>query len=409
MNGIGRLHLRRSAGLGALLAGLVLVELHIFGRGRIWAHEWLWAFYQYHFVTVLLGPPSAGVAAWEGQRVARSGEVTAASGATLRAAVLAWASVYAWVLIAYAVGLATVVTLVRMAGTPGWPDRVSVSTVGPAVALLAAETAIGFMVGRLVRSPLVPPVVAVGCFLVVLFFYISGPARLVDVGGASGSLLGLAPRSELQAAQILLYLSLTLAAFLGLLWAQRAPGVMRAGATIVALAVVGVTGRNVVAQGPDSFREADVPLVCVGTRPEVCVGPGYRRLAPAVRDILLPYVEELEAAGAPVPERFAQGALRGEGSAPIGTLVFHLIRYGQAQAESTGPFEIVNWYAGDSCDLVREPASTAFDGVAFWLLARVHPEHVVAPLRPPVLSRGTLEEQRAWIRDAVRVLMACGR
>jgi hypothetical protein len=409
MSALARVHLGRSAGARAFLALVVLAELHIFGRSRLWVHEWLWALYQYHFVTVILGPPAAGVAAWEGQRVARASDVSAAAGTTLRAAVMAWAGVYAWVLLAYGVGLLTVVTLVRGAGTPGWPDAASLATVGPPIVLLAAETAAGFVIGRLVRSPLAPPGVAVGCFLVILLFYIAGPAHLVDVGGAGNPMLGHQLRPDLLAAQILLYLSLTLAAFSALVWTRNSPGVIRVGAMVVGLGLVAVALGNLLGQGPDKFRRVDATLLCVGTRPQVCVGPGYAPMASHIRAMLLPYLEELRAAGVPVPERFSMTAHPGEATAPLEGVVFALLRYGERYAEEAAAAQILGWYVRPTCDLFRKPASTAFDGVLSWLGARVYPERVVVPPRPRVLSQGALEEQRAWIRDAVRVLMACGR
>ncbi len=409
MSSIWRVHLRRSSALAALPAFLILVGLHVFGRGRMWVHEWLWALYQYHFVTVLLGPPAAGVAAWEGQRAARSSEVAAAAGATVRAMVASWAGVYAWTLVAYAAGLVAVVALVRMAGTPAWPDGVAASTLGPPATLLAAETAVGFAIGRGIRSPLVPPFVAVGTFLVVLFSYTVGPARLLDVGGASASMLGLAPRPSLQVSQILLYLALALAALSSPMWARGRTVARRAGATLAVSVVLAAAAANVVRQGPDHFQRVPTPLRCIGAEPEVCVGPGYARLAADARALLLPYLDELQGAGAPVPERFEQTANRGERAAPLGGLMFQLIRYGPEVAEAGAPAAIVLWYMGPSCDVFREPAATAFDGLTAWLESRVHPERVIGELDPPVLSRGTLDEQRAWVRRAVRVLMACGQ
>ena len=51
-----RASLRRSAALRALPV-LVAVSIgHVLARNQTWAHEWMWACYQYQFVTVLLGP-----------------------------------------------------------------------------------------------------------------------------------------------------------------------------------------------------------------------------------------------------------------------------------------------------------------------------------------------------------------
>ncbi|GIU98724.1 MAG: hypothetical protein KatS3mg014_0340 [Actinomycetota bacterium] len=408
MTGIGALHARRSAASVAFPTLIVLVALHIFGRGRIWVYEWLWAFYQYQFVTVLLGPVVAGGSAWEGRRVARAREVAESAGMAVRTVLAAWAGVCGWVLAAYGAGLVIVVLLVWLAGTPGWPDAASISTVGPAVAVLAGAAAVGIGLGYALRSPLVPAVVTVGWFLAVLYFYIAGPSRFVDVGGASGSLLGLAPRPELQAAQIALYASLAAASFLALVWGRGLHGMRRAGAVAAAVVLVAPAAWVLEGLGPDHFRTTDERLVCVGTRPEVCVGPGYASFAEQARAMLIPYLAELEAAGVDVPQRFEQTAGRGEAAAPLGGLMFALVRYGPAQAARSAPFEIIDRYVPPDCDIFREPASTAWDGVTDWLIARVDPQRAFVPPSPRILSEGTLREQRAWVREAVQTLMTCG-
>src|SRR5581483_836717 len=79
MRRLAAVAVRRSIGLMACPALLVLVGLHIFGRSRPWEHEWLWAIYQYHFSTVLLGPAAAGLAAWEGFRAQQAEDLLESS------------------------------------------------------------------------------------------------------------------------------------------------------------------------------------------------------------------------------------------------------------------------------------------------------------------------------------------
>ncbi|HXF72449.1 MAG TPA: hypothetical protein VNO79_07570 [Actinomycetota bacterium] len=405
MSGAARLHLRRSAGLAAFPAFLASVGLHVLARDRLWVHEWLWAVYQYHFVTVLLGPVAAGVAAWEGQRVARADDLSAAAGARLRAAAWAWAAVMGWVLATYAIGLAAVIALVRAAGTPGWPDATALSTLGPPIALLAAETSTGFVVGLVVSSPLVPPLVATAWFLLVLFLYVAGPATLVTVGGSS-SLLGLAPRRALQAAQVELYLSVVAASAAWVI-ARPARPLAKAAACLVGLSLVALGVHRVSDEGPRIFQRTRVTLACIGSEPTICVGPGYVPMAHRIRALLGPYLDELRAAGAPVPSRFDQTALPGEAAAPLGGLVYSLLRYDDPSA---APFAIIDWYLGPTCDVSRDPAATAFDGLATWLQARVGPRSGGIPEQPVgTFPGGSLEQQRAWVRHAVRVLSACGR
>jgi hypothetical protein len=203
---------RRSFGLTMLAAMVGIVLLHIFARERPWTHEWFWAAYQLNFVTVMLAPVVAGVAAWEGVRFARGRTLLETSNRVLAGLLGIWAALLVWVFLAYAIGLALVVVMVKLAGTPGLPELDALVAVIPALALLAAAGAIGLAIGWMVKNPLAAPACAVGCFLLILLLYLRGPGQLVIVGGATDSLLALRPRPELQAAQVLCYLACSFAA-----------------------------------------------------------------------------------------------------------------------------------------------------------------------------------------------------
>jgi hypothetical protein len=110
--------LRRSIGLVALPALLALVLVHIYARGRLWSHEWLWGFYNYHFLLTMLGPIGAGLGAWEGFRLSRASDLLAGSGRTLSATASAWAALMAWLLVAYGFGLSLVVAHILLEGSP---------------------------------------------------------------------------------------------------------------------------------------------------------------------------------------------------------------------------------------------------------------------------------------------------
>src|SRR5450432_2178551 len=94
----------RSAGRAAAPVMLAVVIAHLALRSRAWTHEWMWAYYQFGFVTVLLGPLLAGVAAWEGWRLSSSADLLTPSLRPRRAATQAWAATLAWGLLLYAAG-----------------------------------------------------------------------------------------------------------------------------------------------------------------------------------------------------------------------------------------------------------------------------------------------------------------
>ena len=209
-----RLALRRSAGRLAAPVMLAVVAAHVLLRGRTWTHEWLWAVYQFGFVVILLGPLVAGIAAWEGWRLSTAGDLLATSLRPRQAAVQTWLATVAWGVLVYLVGLGTVVVLVLAAGAPGWPDLRVLGAALPPLALLAAEAAVGMLAGWWLRHALAAPAAALGCFGLSLWCYASGPSQFITVGGATSSLVGLAPRPGVELAQLLFFAAAALAAVL---------------------------------------------------------------------------------------------------------------------------------------------------------------------------------------------------
>lgn len=269
--------MRRSIGGRALPALLVLLGLHIFARARPWTHEWLWAVFQFHFSTVLLGPAAAGLAAWEGFRIQRTEDLLESSGRAGRAIVLSWAAVFAWVLLAYGAGLLTVVALVKVSGTPSLPGIPEFLSLFPAVALLAAEMSTSFVVGWRIRSPLVAPAAAIVWFLVTMFLYVSGPEAAIRVGGASASLVGLRPRPDVQAVQVLFYGSLTA---VSLVWARRRTHIEDVGARVLRMGsfTVPILAAILLTQPSPNVLEPTPPeLECVGSEPALWLRSGVRR------------------------------------------------------------------------------------------------------------------------------------
>lgn len=115
------------------------------GSARV--HEWFWAFFNYHFVTIFLGPLAAGLGAWEGARLTPAADLLVSSGGQRRAMRSAWTGVVVWIGAVYLAGIVGVAALVKMAGTPGVPDVVAFSTLGPAFAFMAMWVAVGCAVG----------------------------------------------------------------------------------------------------------------------------------------------------------------------------------------------------------------------------------------------------------------------
>lgn len=400
--------LRRSSAFVALPVMLALVATHLALRSRSWTHEWRWSIYQLGFVTILLGPLLAGVAAWEGWRLSGAADLLATSPRRVRAAAVAWASTVFWGFAAFASGLLAVLVMVKAAGTPGWPSSADLVATLPPLGLLAAEAAVGLLAGWWIRHPLAAPAAALGCFLLSLSLYVSDSGQFITVGGVGGSMVNLAPRADVQSAQLFFYAAVAVLALP--LTARARPGSRIRGpaaadATIGAglLALVGATA---LLHGQSGLLLTPVhdPLTCVGRAPTVCVAPGYVADAVGARRALLPYLHRLAQAGVTVPTRFEQGGRSGRGT--VGEIDAQLLLGAHADAG----FAVLNSFFSKECafsggaELQRE-----WSGVAAWLMAAGGKAALEDPQLPAIIRGPATPEQLAWIRNALADLSACGR
>jgi hypothetical protein len=400
---IGATSIRRSVGLTAFPVLVALVVAHVLGRDRTWVHEWVWGLYQYGFVTVLLGPLVAGVAAWEGARLARARTLVRTADRAVGAVAVAWLGVASWTFAAYAAGLALVAALVVGAGTPGLPPPIAVAATVPPALLLVAEAAGGLAVGWWARQVLVAPAVTIGVFLLTLWLYVSGPGALVVVGGATGSLADLEPRASLVVWQCVWFTSATA---LGIVAAAALPGWLRhprrwllpaAVTATVALAVPLVgQGEVYLVSLPAGARQE----VCTGTAPTVCVLPGYARHAVEARRALLPYLDAFRRLGVPVPSTFRQDATPGEQT--VGPVASDLLLGNRSLAK----FAVLAAYLPKSCANQVDLLDT-YSWLAAWLSSTVDHERTSDPTVPALVLGPDSPAQRAWVLDAVRSLRDC--
>lgn len=395
---------RRSVGRIAAPVMVAVVAAHLFLRSRTWTHEWMWAIYQFGFVTILLGPVLAGIAAWEGWRLSTSSDLLTTSLRPRRAAGMEWAATLAWGLLIYFTGLFVVTVLVRDGGTPGWPDPRELGAALPPIALLGAETGLGMLAGWWVRHALAAPAAALGCFLLSLWFYAAGPSQFITVGGATASLVGLAPRPGLEVAQVLCFVAMASTAVLLVARARpfsAAPVVPAGRIPVIASGVVLVAAATLLhSYGQDVLEPVDARLICVGTTPAVCVAPGYLSDAARARTILLPFLGRLKAAGVPVPPVFRQGATPGRlAAAPIDASFL-------LGDDTEVPFLILNAYVSKSCfDTAPSRLQDEWSDVITWLDPRATKASKADAGSPDPANPAEL----AVIRKDIADLTACGR
>jgi len=384
----------RSLGLWTSPVLALVIAVNTLARDTSWTREWLWAAYQYHFTVVVLGPVVAALATVEGARWARRSPV-----GDRRSLAAAWAALMLWVGLVYVGGLAAVLGWADASGMPGAPRWGELLSLGPPLALLAAESAAGFAAGVRTRRYVWAPAVGVACLAVVLWSYrVFGPANPLVVGGATASLVGLRLRPDLQAAQTLCFAGVAAATLLGLRVdtgdAGRPPSARAARLrTPLTVAVLGSAVVVVALVRSDQFEPVAPDLRCDGGPPAFCAAPGYSDRLPAVRRAAEPRLAALRRTGVVTPPRFEQAAVWRSPSRAVDIS-------GSLLAARPGPVlsdELVTWYVPAGCGWERDPALIAAYGGAYdWL------EHAGSP---GVVTADPAGEER--FRRSVATLRAC--
>ena len=298
-----RTSMRRGPAVVAFFVSLVVCTLHVVLRETWWRYEWHWAWYQFHFGTILLGPVVAGIAYDWGAVLHRSRPVLEAAGRVWAALTAAGAALVLAVLAAYLLVLGGVSVVVGRTTGLG-PDAETFATLAPPVALLIGCTAFGLAIGFRVGSRGLAPVWAIVTFAFLMAGYTVFPARFTKVGGATASLIGIRTRPEVQVGQVALFLG-TSALVVGLASLPRRSNAARAMAS-VGLAL-GLGGFALLSSQPkNEFRPHGYALTCVGEEPTICLEPGWVAAEPDIREPLARYDRSLAAADLPRFETYAQ-------------------------------------------------------------------------------------------------------
>jgi hypothetical protein len=366
----------------ALVGTAAILSAHVLLRPTWWRYEWQWSWFQFHFSTILLTPFTAGLACWWGTRWARARTLVGSSPRANVALVRVVAAVWVPTVVAYLVGLALVSTFVAITTGVAPRPRILLSLLPP-LALLGTASAIGVAIGYRWASRALAPLVGVAGFVVLMFGYTVGPARFVKVGGATASLLGLAPRPEVQVGQTALFSGIALVAIVLVARSgprRGMPTAIRVGLPL-GLVIAGAWGLR--AAGNEEFDKVSVPMVCEGSRPEICVDAGYRSTIPQLRANFVPSFRSLEAASLPVPDALVQLPMDGKPDATVFDPVT-MLRY-----PDFGDGALISGYIPDDCDiLVNDRAGVGFDGLSLYLQRTYHQTEVsVTPEERDLLHR----------------------
>lgn len=309
--------------LTSVLLAVGLITL--LDRGLVWVGSWRQAIDWGTGTVILLGPLAAGLAAWQ---YARMREVHFADFAsTAPRGLTAWLAPggLVWIQGSLAVVGSTLVAGLTTAffDVPShWTD---LAIVPGALAVLAADVAIGAALGVATGHPwIAPPAVVVVYVLGVASGWGLLPG-IFDTGGATGSLVG----EQFNGPVIFLQALAALGIAAGATWAVVSVLAIRSRWTMTALVLPVLAGAAAYVQlgdtGHERYRYTDDPIryTCAGESPEVCLAADTPRPLKALEREFARQAAILEPLGFPLPERFLQSIPGMRYSGDVGIIPFY--------------------------------------------------------------------------------------
>lgn len=387
---------RRSLAVPAFPAFVLVVAAQLWLRPRPWVHEWYWTIDVHNFTTILLAPLVAGIAAWAGAEWSATADWAASLGRSMRVVRGAVLPIAVLSSVVYTGSLVVAGAMTSTAGTPGLPSISELVAALPALAAIWLATAVGFAAGWVARKPLVAPVVALTLFGVLFAGYTVLPEQWFRIGGATSSLLALAPRTGLQLLQVLFYVAMGAASLqIAVHYTSRHQEARWITVTLAA----GCAGL-LLAIGGMRFVETPPKLRCAGSAPRICLGNGYDHLRAGTRQTLGGPFRKLAAAGFSPPATVTQDVLDVQPNVVrIGTEVPTL-----DDARNLLVFAIIP----EDCDVFRDEGTySRYITVWYWVGSLLGMESGVIPNVDPVVSEGDSAQSRAVVKSIAVELATC--
>lgn len=399
MSGLRGAVLRRSVAASAIPAFLLVIVSHLALRPDGWTHEWYWTFDSFNFVTILLAPVVAGVATWEGASWSATAESARSSGRVGSVVVWAWVPTAAISSAVFLAGAVAAGVMTSMSGTPGLPGLAEVFALAPGVGLLCLCSAIGVAVGWVMGRALLAPVVSIAVFALLFAGYTVLPNHLFRIGGATGSLMSLAPRTPVHVLQLGFYLLSSAAILAGVVRHAQPPS--DRGRAFIPVSAAALSSALVLTFiGGLRFVDHPAELVCRGESPEVCLGPGYDHLRESISDVLTEPFALLTTAGFAAPTRVTQDLLdNAPGALRVGT---------RPPAKDDVHDLLVFAIIPPDCDVFRDEATYSdYSTVWSWVGALLGLDTGIVPNADPVVARGDSAASRRIIHDISDRLQTC--
>ncbi|MEV7481134.1 hypothetical protein [Streptomyces halstedii] len=348
---------------------------------------------------VITGPLVAGMATWLGAREKRRG-LAYLRALSPRADWLYPAAeliaVLAWTALSYAVVLLTVALRTSFMGATG---RFSLSAALAGAMGLCLHAVAGYAVGRCWHGRIVPPLVAIGAFVITLYgsngygssWYLLFPVLIDDPDPFSAWQPGLYWRQLLWLfALVALVTSLCFAAV------SRSRALLACVAMSAALAV---TGGYVTWQLRGVYfepGEPDFTYACRQGTVTVCVNPTFRAALPELDESFAEISGKLDGTPGEIT-RLEQRPRGVGGAASPGAHAIHMDNLGPGWLGEVRSEFLQELVDQDACMDAEEDAYLLTESVASWMADEVVPESSRSAYASDHLRDLSPEESRAWL------------
>jgi len=394
------------------LSGVGLLVL--FGPGDRWTGSWKMALDQGTGTVVLIGPATAGLAAWCYARMRELSWDRWLAG--VRRGLLGWLAPLVTVgLIGLAATTACTVVAVVLAQRAGAsPVPHELGTFGQVAAVIGCQATTGALIGARLRTVAAAPTAVVSTLLLEV---VTSPAHVGDVyrtGGVTGPLaaetfdLGTLARESL-------LLVLATGVLVLLLTRSVTPRLGRSRSVLLGAGAVAVLAGWLAlnSYGFERYRPVagEPTMSCRGHAPAVCTSTDTVRPLAALRSGLARQSRALERAGAVLPDRFVQD-LPGRAPAEDGLIIMTTEEVlGEKVSAMSVAISLATPHAcpGFTSDRVPGRALEVKSILVDWIADHGSPTARVMPgtsAEGRWLSR-PFAEQAAWVRDTYALLTSC--
>ncbi len=285
-----------------VLATAVLLVPHITLRSFFWRYEWAATIEVYCFSNVIIGPIAAAISCgWAVNFRRKSPHIFILRQRRYTAALQESFTLFFPIMAIWILGLIAVLLITLITSMPGIPDLRLVLPPISTLTFIYLNTLIGFLLGQTYTHYWIAPVVGFSIFFLTTYLYNSDLSILVNTGGATSSLVGLAPHLSYYFLQEIIFIScITLAVWFDGSTQPRWRLILLLLICTLVCASSRISLRNSIYIAEDLYCQTSP------SHRTYCVGLGYRKMLSTIMDNYEATLKVFDTASLPTPHTFTQ-------------------------------------------------------------------------------------------------------